>query len=927
MGGATRRPEAFLLLCYFDPAGISTVPENIAFLQSYSQFRVHVLNLFEHNAVAGPLTLSAAVDLTRFQGIIIHNTVSYNVDNLVSLDALTEVKLGRYAGVKVLFKQDENFRCRDLAAFVGEVRFDVVFTCLPPHERARVYPPAIVGPLRFEQMLTGYVTPTLRAMTAASGPRPIDIGYRGSIQPMHFGRLAYEKRSIGDDVARRLRGSRYRIDISSRWEDRFGGDAWLRFLATCKATLGVESGASIFDLDGSLAQRFEALDARYGARGEDEAAAQAYLAALADVEGNVDYAQVSPRHFEAAAAGTLQIMFPGRYSGIFTAGRHFFALERDFSNLSEALALIDDPVRRAQMTEAARAEIIDVPTWWIERFVERVDEILDALLREKACVLPVQRRGDKGARNVVLLASHAPWRDPRLAWIAQQAPEGLAVHRVGVRRVPDDADHVEPLPPHPLLRACERRPFDTAAFLALVGPDAMAAPGMADLLAWHAALALPTPAFHELFGAPLGHPRVDDFRWYLTHLLETSAALVAAVRPMRAVHAIIATDLDTLPAALILKRLLQVPLLYDAHEYWPEADVAQLDFERQFWSDLERRLVVHVDAAQTVSSGLAQLMCAEYGRSFAVVPNAEPAAAHVAPDAARAARRRMRTDGEVHFLYQGSFASGRGLEELLRIWPRTDPRAVLLLRGPSNAYRDALIEAARDAGLLGTRVRFPAAVAESALVEAASLADVGLIPYPARSANYAHCCPNKLSQYMAAALPVLANATTYVAHILRESGAGEILDFSREAELLDAIDRFTVEEGLRERHGAAGNRYFAECFNWNACSGSFYTTLATLTASAAPAMLEVHPVPEPRLYDARLGPSAGTRMSAPMPTEAEASGRESRLGARVNNGLLRIVERARDTGKRPSALRVVRRVWRLLPASLRQRMLGRIVRG
>ena len=49
-------------------------------------------------------------------------------------------------------------------------------------------------------MLTSYVTPTLRALDSRKAERPIEIGFRRFIQPLEFGRLAFEKHKIGDDV-------------------------------------------------------------------------------------------------------------------------------------------------------------------------------------------------------------------------------------------------------------------------------------------------------------------------------------------------------------------------------------------------------------------------------------------------------------------------------------------------------------------------------------------------------------------------------------------------------------------------------------------------------------------------------------------------------------------------------------------------------
>lgn len=380
----SRRPERVLFLCTYDPRGISTIPETIASMQACSRFPLIILNLFEHRHIAdAPLALKPSVDLDEFSAILIHNTVAYNVDNLYGLDLFTARKLRDYRGVKVLMKQDENYRFQELAQYIGKTKFDLVLTCLGSDDIARIYPPEIAGTPRFERMLTGYVTPALRALDPRKKERPIDIGYRGSIQPLDFGRLAFEKRKIGDDVLRLLAGSGLRLDISSRWEDRFGGEAWFEFLGSCKATLGSESGASAFNLDGELARRCEQTVRKLGPLRDDYEYAEAYLATFADLEDNVNYRQISPRHFEAIATGTMQLLYPGRYSGILTAGRHYLPLARDYSNLSAAIDFIRDEPRRQQMTEAAYEDVIQNRENWIETFIERFDEVLAKELASK----------------------------------------------------------------------------------------------------------------------------------------------------------------------------------------------------------------------------------------------------------------------------------------------------------------------------------------------------------------------------------------------------------------------------------------------------------------------------------------------------------------------------------------------------------------
>ena len=435
------RSERVLLLGYFDPRGISTVPETLAALQHLSEFKVTCLNLFDHRFDSGNLKLNPEIRLDGYDVVIVHNSVAYNPANLVSLDSLLDLKFSDFQGVKVLFKQDENYRFVDTANAIASMRFDIIFTCLPSDELEKIYPSAIVGQdVTFAQMLTGYVTPSLRSRFGkAPLIRPIDIGYRGSIQPLDFGRLCYEKKQIGDEVFRRLLGNGLQLDISSRWEDRFGGEAWFEFLCRCKSILGVESGASIFDLNGDLKQRTESIVRSIGPISEDPAYCERFLGALADLEGNVAYNQVSPRHFEAAACGALQIMYPGSYSGIFLAGRHYLSLERDFSNLVDVVQQSLDLNLRGNIVNCAFDEIVMNADFWIETFVKRLDGLIALRLEEKGLKRAIRTFAGKPLHHGLLLAPHRAHLDPRLKWIVEGTPQELSISLMGLQLGGSDA--------------------------------------------------------------------------------------------------------------------------------------------------------------------------------------------------------------------------------------------------------------------------------------------------------------------------------------------------------------------------------------------------------------------------------------------------------------------------------------------------------
>lgn len=363
-----------LFLAWFDKKGLGTISENIKEICRLSKFNFDVLNLKKPFVSIFGLV---GINFYKYDALIIHNTVSYNPKLLYALDKYHSQKIKDFKGLKIMIKQDDHYRTDEIIDFLSENNFDLLFSCLPKSEKEKVYPKNKLPNLKFVQILTGYVTDQMRTLpNIPQEIRNIDIGYRGSLQPWSFGKLAYEKQQIGYVFQPICDKRNLKCNISSQWEDRIFGDNWFRFLSSCKAVLGVESGASVFDFTGEIEKKCK----NYLKKHPRATFGEVENAILAPYEGKIYYNQISPRHFEAAACRTLQIMYEGRYSDIFVPYRHFLPLQRDLKNLDKILKLFNDLKERKKITKRTFEEIIMNDKYHYSTFVKQIDQAIKELI-------------------------------------------------------------------------------------------------------------------------------------------------------------------------------------------------------------------------------------------------------------------------------------------------------------------------------------------------------------------------------------------------------------------------------------------------------------------------------------------------------------------------------------------------------------------
>jgi glycosyltransferase involved in cell wall biosynthesis len=272
-----------------------------------------------------------------------------------------------------------------------------------------------------------------------------------------------------------------------------------------------------------------------------------------------------------------------------------------------------------------------------------------------------------------------------------------------------------------------------------------------------------------------------------------------------------------LPVARAARRL-GVPYVYDAHDLWtgrPRRGRSRLYFaaSQLYFRMLEARLLPRAAAHLTVSPPIARYLERRYRLpEVTLVPNYPAAGPDVEPrDLRSLAGAEGIPMGADTILYLGGLMAERGIEGLVRAM--TDlPAAHLVLLG-GGGLAPALGELAGQLDV-AERVHLLAPVPSGEVVAYAASATIGVSPIIPSCLNYRYSLPNKLFQYMAAGIPVVASDFEQVREIVRGSDAGLTVDMTDRRAIVEAIRALLADPEARARMGRNGRAAITTSYNW-----------------------------------------------------------------------------------------------------------------
>ena len=281
----------------------------------------------------------------------------------------------------------------------------------------------------------------------------------------------------------------------------------------------------------------------------------------------------------------------------------------------------------------------------------------------------------------------------------------------------------------------------------------------------------------------------DQERFYLNLFVPAASKFQADIY--------MAHDLPVLPAAHLLSRRCNAKLVYDSHELFSEQEFS--GYEKRKWAGIEAKYIRDCDAVITINPSIARELERRYGlHGVNVIYNAERTGGESPPkgtlfhDALGLAK-----DSRV-LLFQGGLSAGRNLDVLVEAMARVNtPKLHLVFLGDGQ-YSEALRRIVSSRALEG-RVLFHPAVPQSELLRYSACADAGIIPYQAICLNNYYCTPNKLFEFIAAGLPILASDLPEIRKIVQTHAVGQVGDLSTAETAAARIDDFFTDPQLLAR--------------------------------------------------------------------------------------------------------------------------------
>ncbi|MDR2408393.1 MAG: glycosyltransferase [Bacteroidales bacterium] len=267
--------------------------------------------------------------------------------------------------------------------------------------------------------------------------------------------------------------------------------------------------------------------------------------------------------------------------------------------------------------------------------------------------------------------------------------------------------------------------------------------------------------------------------------------------------AFLSNDTDSLLANYLVSKIRRKPLIFDAHEMFPEIpEVIDRKFVRWFWSKIEDRIFPKLKYAYTVCQSIADIYNERYKINMQVIRNI-PFAERITVinPAITIANPVINTERKKILLYQGAVNIGRGLEWMIDTMPYLEDYVFYVIG--NGDVLDELKTKVKNNGL-EDQVVFVGKIPFEELSAYTRCADIGINLLENKGLNYYYALPNRIFDYIRNHIPVLTVDFPEIRKIVERYNVGTLVDNYEPVFLAKTIREMSAK-GKNEKDFAEAN--------------------------------------------------------------------------------------------------------------------------
>jgi glycosyltransferase involved in cell wall biosynthesis len=255
---------------------------------------------------------------------------------------------------------------------------------------------------------------------------------------------------------------------------------------------------------------------------------------------------------------------------------------------------------------------------------------------------------------------------------------------------------------------------------------------------------------------------------------------------------LVSNDLDTLLPNFLISKLKRLPLVYDSHEYFTGLpEIQNRPFVKWVWKTIEKLIFPRLSYAMTVSESIASLYESMYRVRPTVIRNLSKNSDLITPYTR--SETGVSTDDLLLIIQGTGINVDKGAEELIEAISISDG-VTLMLVGSGDLLPD--LKQQVNHLHLGNKVKFFPKVSWETLMRYTKSADIGICIEKDTNLNYRYSLPNKLFDYIAAGIPVIASDLPETGKIIKENNCGMVINRVTPEDLSNAFSELKNNPGF-----------------------------------------------------------------------------------------------------------------------------------